>query len=46
MIGRIIEGTVTLIVVYLVLQNAQGFSSAAQAVAQGYVGSVKVLQGR
>lgn len=46
MIGRIIEGTVTLIVVYLVLNNAAGFSSAASTVAQGYVGSVKVLQGR
>jgi len=46
MVGRIVEGTITLIVVYLVLQNASGFSAAAQAVGSGYVGAVKALQGR
>ena len=46
MVGRVIEGTITLVITYLVLTNAQGFSSAAQAIANGYVGSVKALQGR
>lgn len=46
MVGRIIEGTITLVVTYLVLTNAQGFSAAAQSVANGYIGSVKALQGR
>ena len=46
MVGRVIEGTITLVAVYLILSNASGFSAAAQAVGNGYVGAVKALQGR
>lgn len=46
MVGRIIEGTVTLVLVYLVLSQAQGFSAAARAAGGTYVDAVKALQGR
>lgn len=46
MIGRVLEGTATLVLVYLILTNAQGFSTAAQAAGGVYTGAVKTLQGR
>lgn len=46
MVALIIEATVTLILVYLVLANPQGFSSAAGAGGAAYVGAVRALQGR
>lgn len=46
MVGRILEGTATLVLVYLVLTNASGFSSAASAAGSVYTNAVKTLQGR
>lgn len=46
MIGRVIEGTITLIVVYLVLSKASEFSTASRAIGGTYVDAVKALQGR
>ena len=43
---QIIEGTVLLILVYLVLTNFVGFSSAANSVSSLYTSSVRTLQGR
>ena len=46
MVGLIIEATVMLVLTYLVLTNATGFSTAFGAASSGYVGAVKALQGR
>jgi hypothetical protein len=46
MVSRILEISFTLILVYLVLANAYGFSSAVESVGSVYVSSVKALQGR
>lgn len=46
MLSRVIEATVVLIVLYLVLANATGFSSAVRSLGGAYVGAVKTLQGR
>lgn len=46
MIGRWIEITFVLIVLYLVLSKALGFSSAVRSIGKVYVDSVKALQGR
>lgn len=46
MVYKILEITFTLILVYLVLQNAYGFSSAVGSIGSVYIGSVKALQGR
>lgn len=46
MMGRVIEGTITLVLAYLVLSNAKAFSEAAGAVGGVYTGAVKTLQGR
>jgi hypothetical protein len=46
MVGKIIEGTVTLIILYLVLSNADSFGTVAQAIGTQYTGAVKTLQGR
>jgi hypothetical protein len=43
---RIIEGTITLIMAYLVIANADKFSTAAGAVGNVYTEAVKALQGR
>lgn len=43
---QIIEGTVLLILVYLVVTNAYGFSSAVNALFRGYTSSIVALQGR
>ena len=44
--GRILEITFILILVYLVLSRALGFSSAVSSIGKVYVSSVKALQGR
>lgn len=44
--GRILEITFVLIVLYLVLNNADHFGSAVKTIGDTYVKSVKVLQGR
>ena len=44
--GQIIEGTITLVLAYLVIANADKFSTAAQAVGTVYTDAVKALQGR
>jgi len=44
--GRIIEGTITLILAYLVIANADKFSTAASAVGSVYTDAVRALQGR
>jgi hypothetical protein len=44
--GKIIEGTITLVLAYLVIANADKFSTAAQAVGTVYTDAVKALQGR
>lgn len=46
MIGRIIEGTIVLVMAYLILSNASGFSSAIRAIGSVYSNSVRTLQGR
>lgn len=46
MVGRVIEVTLVLIVLYLVLSNAFGFSSAIASIGKVYVNAVKALQGR
>jgi hypothetical protein len=45
-IGDIIEVTFVLIMAYLILTNADGFSKAATAVSGLYNGAVRTLQGR
>jgi hypothetical protein len=44
--GRLLEITFTLVLLYLVLTNAQGFGSSVGALSRAYVDGVKVLQGR
>lgn len=46
MLGRIIEGTFTAILVYLVLSKSNEFSTAARAVGGTYTDAVRVLQAR
>lgn len=46
MIGKVIEGTIVLIILYLVLSNGDAFSSVTKSLAGGYIGGVKALQGR
>lgn len=46
MLNRVLEGTAMLILVYLVLKNADGFSSVARSIGDTYVASIKGLQGR
>lgn len=43
---QIMEFTVLLIVLYLVLSRAQGFSSMVRSMSSAYTSSVKALQGR
>lgn len=45
MIARIIEVTFMLVLAYLILKNASGFSSAVRSVGSVYTSSVKALQG-
>lgn len=46
MIDRILEITLTLVLVYLVLSRAEGFSTALGSVGSVYTSSVRTLQGR
>lgn len=46
MVSRWLEITFVLIVVYLVLSRAVGFSNAVRSIGSVYVGAVKALQGR
>lgn len=46
MINRWMEITFILIIAYLILTNAFGFTSAVKSIASAYTGAVKVLQGR
>lgn len=46
MFDRVLEISLTLILVYLVLSRAQGFSTAISSIGGVYVSSVKALQGR
>jgi hypothetical protein len=45
-VSKFIEATVVLIVLYLVLSRALGFSLAISALAKAYTSSVRALQGR
>ena len=45
-VGRILEITFVAVLVYLVLKNAEGFSTVAGATAGAYSTSVQALQGR
>jgi len=44
--NKVIEVTFTLIVIFLVLSRASGFSRAVSSISTGYVQAVKALQGR
>ncbi len=44
--GQIIEGTVFLIMLYLIVVNWQGFSNVLRATGAVYTSSVRTLQGR
>lgn len=44
--GKVLEITFVLILVYLVLSRALGFSMAVTSIGKVYVSSVKALQGR
>ena len=46
MVGQIIEGSVILIILFLILSNAQGFYTAASAIGSTYIAAVRTLQGR
>lgn len=46
MSGRIIEVTFLLVLAYLVVANAGGFSLAMNGLANAYTGAVRTLQGR
>lgn len=45
-VDRVIEVTATLIILYLVLTRANGFSSIVRTIGSAYVSAVKALQGR
>ena len=45
-VNRIIEGTIILVLVFLVLTNANGFDTVASAIGNVYTSAVKTLQGR
>jgi len=44
--GEIIEITFFIILIYLILSRAEGFSSVVRSTSNAYVGAVKALQGR
>ncbi len=46
MVNKVIEGTITLIIIYLLVTNADGFSNIISNVGSVYGASVKALQGR
>ncbi len=45
-VGRILEITFVLIVLYLVLSNGSSFGSVVNTIGSTYIGAVKALQGR
>lgn len=45
MVRQVIEGTILLIIIYLVLSNGNAFSTVVRSGASAYIGSVKALQG-
>lgn len=46
MVSKILEITFVLIIIFLVVNNASGFSSVVRSIGSVYGSSVKVLQGR
>lgn len=46
MVGRVIEVTFILVLVFLVLSNAMGFTLAVGSLSGAYSNAVKTLQGR
>lgn len=46
MVSQIIEGTVTAVLAFLVLNNWYGFTQAVSAIGGLYTSGVKTLQGR
>jgi hypothetical protein len=46
MLGKVVEGTIVLVMAYLVFVNASGFATAAKAAGSVYVNAVQALQGR
>jgi len=44
--NRILEITLTILIVYYIAVHARGISSVVQSVGSVYIGAVKVLQGR
>lgn len=46
MIGKVLEITFVLVLVYLVVSNASGFSQVVNAIGGTYASSVKALQAR
>lgn len=46
MVAKVIEGTILLVILYLVLANSKAFTSIIATGASAYGSSVKVLQGR
>lgn len=45
-VERLLEITFTLILVYLILTQAKGFSSSVRSLSSAYTEGVKALQGR
>jgi len=45
-VQQLLEITFVLIILYLVLSRASGFSQAIKSLGQVYIGGVKALQGR
>lgn len=45
-VGQILEGTFLLIMMYLVIGNADKFATAMASIGSVYQGSVRVLQAR
>ncbi len=46
MLGKVIEGTIVLIILFLVLSNSKGFSDVTKSIGGVYISGVKTLQGR
>ncbi len=44
--NRILEITLTILIVYYIAVHARGISSVVQSLGSVYIGAVKVLQGR
>lgn len=42
--GKIIEGTITLILAFLIITNAENFGTAIRAAGEVYVNAVRALQ--